>query len=232
MRPIDLARRTRRFLHELAGRDVRTRVAPRADSIRLGTEYGGWDVVSSLISPDSIVYSFGVGHDISFDLGMIERFGVTIHAFDPTPAVAEFIARTQPPAKFVFHPVGLAGHDGELRFKFQQAERETLEADASGEQVLQVNRLQTLLNQIGHRRIDVLKVDIEGSEHAFLDDLVANPVPIGQLLIEFHHAARDPASVGRVRRSLDQLSGLGFELFARTPVGKEFSFVHRDARRP
>ena len=30
-----------------------------------------------------MVYSFGVGQDISWDLAMIERFGVTVHAFDP-----------------------------------------------------------------------------------------------------------------------------------------------------
>ena len=35
------------------------------------------------IRADSVVYSFGVGTDVSWDKEMIQRFDVTVHAFDP-----------------------------------------------------------------------------------------------------------------------------------------------------
>src|SRR5713101_7131829 len=58
----------------------------------VGSAYGGYFLDSSLIEPDPIVYSLGVGEDISFDLALIQQFGVTIHAFDPTPRVREWLA--------------------------------------------------------------------------------------------------------------------------------------------
>jgi FkbM family methyltransferase len=222
-----LFRRSRRWLHEMQGKDVPTRVHRRPGSVRIGSEYGGWEVLPSLLNRDSIVYSFGVGHDISFDLGLIERFGTTVHAFDPTPAVAEFIRKTNPPGQFVFHPTGLAGHDGELRFEFNQGEQLTVSQSTQGQVVLPVKRLSTLLRELGHTRLDLLKVDIEGSEIQFLDDLVANPVEIDQLLIEFHHGPAQPDEVRAVRRALGQIGDLGFELFDRTAVGREFSYVHQ-----
>jgi FkbM family methyltransferase len=228
-RPIELARRARRLLHEWTGRDVATRVFPRADALHLGSEYGGWVVASSLVRADSVVYSFGVGHDISFDHAMIDRFGTAVHAFDPTPAVAQFVRDANPPEKFRFVPLGLAGHDGELRFAFRHANQATVEQSTTGEVVLPVRRLRSFMRDLGHDRIDVLKVDIEGSEHAFIDDLASDPVPVGQLLIEFHHAPDKPDVIAQVRRSLGQLESLGFQLFARSAVGKEFSFFGRGA---
>jgi FkbM family methyltransferase len=224
---LNLLRRGRRWMHELQGRDVRTRAVRRADAVTLGSEYGGWTVASSLVNRQSIVYSFGVGHDISWDLEMIARFGVRVHAFDPTPAVAEFLGGQNLPAEFEFHPVGLAGHDGELRFSFRQAEQLTLEQADRGEVVLPVQRLTTWMQQLGHDHLDVLKVDIEGSELALLDDLVQAPVTIGQLLVEFHHSPDRPESVKSVERALGQIESMGFELFFRSAFGREFSFVHR-----
>ena len=36
-------------------------------------------------------------------------------------------------------------------------------------------------------RIDILKMDIEGAEYDVIDDIINSPVPIAQVLIEFHH---------------------------------------------
>jgi len=35
----------------------------------------------------AVVYSLGIGEDISFDLALIEKYGARVHAFDPTPKV-------------------------------------------------------------------------------------------------------------------------------------------------
>ena len=49
----------------------------------LGTEYGGWDIpINAKLNEDSIVYSGGVGEDISFDLklqdGRSTEFNIVI----------------------------------------------------------------------------------------------------------------------------------------------------------
>src|SRR5690606_32780713 len=46
---------------------------------------GGWTVHPDVLSKDSIVYAFGVGSNIEWDKEMVRRFGLTLHAFDPTP---------------------------------------------------------------------------------------------------------------------------------------------------
>lgn len=52
---------------------------------KIGSSYGGWIVPIQLIKPDWIFYSAGVGEDITFALGIIERFSCHVFAFDPTP---------------------------------------------------------------------------------------------------------------------------------------------------
>ena len=81
-----------------------------------GSEYGGWWVCPDRLSERNIVYSFGVGEDISFDLSRIRRFGLRVFAFDPTPRVIEWIAHQALPNEFMFVAYGLAGADGARRF--------------------------------------------------------------------------------------------------------------------
>ena len=45
-------------------------------------EYGGWLVCNRNISKDSIVYSFGVGEDVSFDLSLIRKYHLQVFAFE------------------------------------------------------------------------------------------------------------------------------------------------------
>jgi hypothetical protein len=84
--------------------------------MHLGTEYGGWTFNPELLGPDSVVYCAGIGEDISFDLGLIARFGVTVHAFDPTPKSIEWLRSQALPAKLVVHDYGIAPRDGRLTF--------------------------------------------------------------------------------------------------------------------
>ena len=50
----------------------------------IGSAYGSHTVVRDGLDARSVVYSFGVGEDVSFDLGLIERYGCMVHTFDPT----------------------------------------------------------------------------------------------------------------------------------------------------
>lgn len=55
----------------------------------LGTKYGGWAFDEKLAGPSPVVYSFGLGEDISWDAAMIEKYNVRLFGFDPTPKVRE-----------------------------------------------------------------------------------------------------------------------------------------------
>ena len=81
--------RLARQSNELA-RHVEVRARP--DMIEMGTRgYGFWSVPEILLGPESVCYLVGTGEDISFDLALIDRFGCTVHAFDPVPSAQEFV---------------------------------------------------------------------------------------------------------------------------------------------
>ena len=50
-----------------------------------------------------------------------------------------------------------------------------------------VQRLQTIINNLGHTHIDIHKMDIESAEHAVIDDLLTSHVRARQILVECHH---------------------------------------------
>ena len=72
---------------------------------RRGTDYGGYVYPDPLpLGPDAVLYSFGVGEDLSHDVALAAETGATVHLFDPTPRSAEHVnqvravlAKTQEP---------------------------------------------------------------------------------------------------------------------------------------
>ena len=112
---------------------------------------------------------------MQFDLALIERFGLTVHGFDPTPRVAEWLQNNPPPDALKFYPLGLAWTDGELQFAAPteaQAVSGTVVPSALADQTtvaIPVARLETMMRDLGHDHLDVLKMDIEGAEYAVLE---------------------------------------------------------------
>ena len=58
---------------------------------KLGSDYGRHFVDLNSISCDSIVYSLGIGEDITFDEELINIKGCNIFAYDPTPKAIHYI---------------------------------------------------------------------------------------------------------------------------------------------
>jgi len=196
----------------------------------LGSAYGSYSLDSALVLPDSIVYSLGIGEDISFDLALIERFGVNIEAFDPTPKVQSWLATQSLPPQFHFHSSGIAGHDGEEAF-YLPPRKDWISHSiiparefASDSVRLPVMKLSTAMRLEGHDRIDLLKMDIEGAEYAVIEDIVREGIPVTQLLVEFHHRL---SSVGtkKTQRALALLHGYGMRISYVCPRKEILAFV-------
>ena len=211
-------------------RHPRQGVQRKLNSVHLGSSYGGYAVCTDRLDASSIVYSAGIGEDISFDLALIERVGCTVYGFDPTPRSIAWVHAQQLPAGFVLRPFGLADYDGVASFLPPDNAAHvshTLMArdDDRRERVdLPVRRLTTLMRELGHERIDVLKMDIEGAEYAVIDDLVANNIRPRQLLLEFHHQLPGIA-LGRSEAALDSLNHVGYRVFDMQPTGRELSLI-------
>jgi FkbM family methyltransferase len=206
------------------------RVQIRRRLERLGSVYGGYYLDPGYIDQNSIVYSLGVGEDISFDLAIIERFGVHVHAFDPTPRVKTWLASRDLPEQFHFHDVGIADFDGEVDFHLPPRKDFVSHSivparEFSAETIrFPVIRLRTAMQRLGHDRVDLLKVDIEGAEYGVIEDLLLENIPVEQILIEFHHRL---SSVGttKTRRALQLLEARGMKISYVCPRFQLFTLV-------
>ena len=201
------------------------------NTLTAGERSGVWTVCPDLLNRDSIIYSFGVGDNIAWDLAMIDGFGLTVHAFDPTPTSVKWLAEQGLPSNFHFHPIGLAGHDGVMNFALPgRGSRSNfrpawLLGDRKSNIVAApVGRLESLMSRLGHDHLDVLKLDIEGCEYAALTDILAHPIPVKQLLIEFHHHFRG-IGIKRTEQIIRALQAAGFRHFHISGRGLEMSFV-------
>jgi len=223
-------RRAKRTLKQLVGRDVWTSPQLRCKTLR----FGDWCVCPDALDRGARVYSLGVEEAIAFDLALIERFGADVFAFDPTPNTVEWMSRTAVPDSFRFYPVGVSSANGTARF-YPRVDRHgaisrktftTVCEDATRDHGIDVamKRLDSIMAELGHDRIDLLKMDIEGCEYAVIDQLVENRIPVRQLLVEFHHRWK---SIGG-RRTLDaiaRLNSMGYRIFFISETGREYSFL-------
>jgi FkbM family methyltransferase len=184
---------------------------------QLGSEYGCYFVDTGLLPGNPVIYSLGIGEDISFDLALIERHGYSIYAFDPTPRVASWL-RSQPlPAQFHFQALGIADFDGEAQFylppRAEFVSHSILNARQYSSNAIQVPvaKLSTLMGRLGHRRIDLLKMDIEGAEYSVLADIVNEQLEVNQIVVEFHHRLSG-VGTNRTRQMLALLRDYGMQL--------------------
>jgi len=197
---------------------------------RFGGEYGGWNLIEGLISSDSVVYSAGIGTDVSFDTQLIKQIGVTVHGFDPTPESIDWIDAQELPRQFIMHPYGMADYDGEAGFypphNPDHISHTLLERPSMAGKMIYVpvKRLTTIMLELQHEYIDLLKLDIEGGEYSVIDDLLNSGIRPKQLLVEFHH--RFPSvGIEASKRAIMILRESGYNLFSISASNEEYCFV-------
>ena len=164
------------------------------------------------LSAHSVIYSVGVGTDISFDLQLIRRVNVEVNAFDGTPISREWFQKRIASGKFPpllikrFHlyPYLLGAEDGNLTLNRPRGHTisyspDTLQPpDGFWEEAvtLPARRLRTLMAMLNHSVIDVLKVDIEGGEFGVFAQTVRDHRTLASS--RSAHKARRPR--GRIKR--------------------------------
>jgi FkbM family methyltransferase len=189
-------------------------------------KYGGWAICPTLLSHKSIIYSVGVGEDISFDLSVIQKFGCRIYAFDPTPRSKAWLDSQDLPPQLTFFQYGLAHYDGTAMFYPPDNPLYVSHSiiKKSGQALpafeAKVFTVSTLANMLGHNKIDLLKMDIEGAEYEVIDDIVGQSgIKIDQILVEFH------STTFSVSKSIGKLKNAGYGIFWISPNKSEFGFV-------
>jgi len=112
-----------------------------------------------------IIYSFGIGNDISFDVDASDRFGVPIYMYDPTSTVEKFMAQRQGDERLIFQKEGIYTRDAELRL---YTSRKKLNSSLypihrkGKHEVVRCRTLASFMDENGHESVDILKMDVEG----------------------------------------------------------------------
>jgi FkbM family methyltransferase len=224
----------RRALRSLVGRDLFYRREVAVHRVYLGRPGVDWCVCPSDLGPASVVYSFGVGEDVSFELELIERFGVHVHAFEPTPRSLAWVRSQVLPKALTLHELGIASWDGMASFAPPldptHVSYSMVRGSPDGSSInAPVRRLASIAAMLGHTRIHILKMDIEGGEYTVLPDLLASGVRVDQLLIEFHHRW-DFIGVAETKRVIGLLRRAGYRIANVSPSGCEFTLLHNPGR--
>ncbi len=182
----------------------------------LGSRSGGAYVDLGRLGPRSVVYSFGIATEISFDRAVIRAVGCPVYGFDPDPRCRRWLeapGRWVPP-QFHFSEVALGAASGTFPFHVTDLERMTgsLTYDFRGGETVSVRcqTLRDLMGALGHSCVDFLKLDIEGAEYDVLEAWLREyeTLPVRQLWLEFHPDGRRWTE-GASRRLLKRLAKIG-----------------------
>lgn len=191
-------------------------VHPQPGKLKLepiGDGDGAWVVPVSLINPDWICYCVGVGVNATFDFGLAKRFGCKVYSFDPTPRSIKYMAEHADRDRVTFLPVGVWKTDEVLKF-YAPANRNHANwstADLHGTAeffTANCKRLSTLMRELKHDHIDLLKLDIEGSWEPVLYNMIAEKISVGVLCVEFD----SPTSISKALQMVKALRAQGMEV--------------------
>ncbi len=248
----------RRQVKRLLGVVPQSMVTPLPGLEWIGSEAHGYFVPAALLNADSVCYCVGAGQDITFDTELARIFGCQVLVIDPTPESREHFERVSDAvrngtplgviegAPFEYRiaadqfrllryvEIGVGKASGMMRFyepeKSSYLGRSTVLFGNSGRYIeLPVDRLSRIMEREGHPAIDVLKLEIEGSEYDVIRSVVEDRLDIKVILVEYDEVyhATNAAHLFRIRASTKLLLDAGYRLAHSTQAFKRL-FVRGD----
>lgn len=149
------------------------------------------------LDSNSVVIDVGCADDPDLSLFMMESFGVTAFAVDPTRRHAPRLAAIQEEhqGRFTHLQLAVAGTNGTMQFHESSinlsgslfATHTNVQNDPTRSYDVETVTIPELLNRVGADHVAYLKLDLEGAEYALLKAVSADDLArVDQLLVEFH----------------------------------------------
>jgi FkbM family methyltransferase len=198
-------------------------------TLALGSDYGGWVLPGEVIDASWTCYLVGAGGDVSLELELVSRYEATVRSFD---AVACFVesAREEAgePPLFSAHHAAVAVTDGPI---CMQRSHDPVSQSVSAAQLYESanyveqpgRTLPSLISELGDSSVELLKLDIEGSEYEVLPTLDLAALGVKLFAAQLHHNG----TVRQAKQLIADLREQGYELVACRPAVK-LAFLHRD----
>ncbi|MBD2699313.1 FkbM family methyltransferase [Spirosoma sp. BT702] len=248
---------TTEFAKKLLGIHPQQGVEP-LETEHIGSTYHGYYVPKGFLSSNSVCYCIGAGDDISFDTELKVLHDAKVFIFDPMPEgilhfkkLKEFAKHNQPlsihgQAPFTYRIsadqldtvtfVEIGVWDKKDTLKFYEPTREGYPSHSvylfkeSGKYIeAPVDKLSTLMQQLGHTSVDLVKIEIEGAEYTVIDSILEDKLDIKLILVEFDeiHNPNGKLFHLRIKKTCDKLRKAGYVLVHSTDTMKR-SFLRRD----
>lgn len=175
-----------RFLHEQI--TVKTEC--------LGEEEYAFSIMPELLKKNVTCFSFGVGENISFDMELIQRYDAKVYAFDPTPKSIVWANKNIKSDSIMFYPYGISTSDRKEKFYLPNNRKFVSGSVVKGKErggtrtrqiYVDMRCMKTIVKELGINKVDVLKLDIEGSEFGVILQLLKErSLRFEQLCVEVH----------------------------------------------
>ena len=219
---------------------------------KLGSSYGGWIIPVDYLNGNSICYMAGAGEDISFDCEVAKRYRCEVVIFDPTPrskAHFELVAEASRSMnvfpinnnskefydldKELFNNIrfcetGLWKKTDHIKFFSPKDTSHVSHSIANLQQTEEyfmapVKRLSEIMYGNNHRKLDILKLDIEGAEFEVIDSIAEDNVDIKILCVEFHLI--ENKGLQKIQLAIKKLEENNFVALARENF--DFTFINK-----
>lgn len=225
--------KVKKLLLKLSGKVRHLKRGIDCNKLWYGNEYGGFYACPDYLNHNSVVYSFGIGEDISFDRAIIEKHGCEVFAFDPTPKSINWVSRQEISEKFRFFEFGISNKSGFIDFFLPKNPNHVSGSMINQNNInikekvlVEMKTIRDILNELNHKHINVLKMDIEGEEYDVIDNILDNNISVDQILVEFHDRFFDNGTVKSLQ-TVKKLKSKGYEIFAIPDSFEEVSFIKK-----
>ena len=200
-----------------------------------GNTYGGFYICPELLNENSILYSFGIGEDMSFDNTIIKNHNCHVFGFDPTPKSINWVKNQRLNDNFHFYEFGINDKSGFIEFYLPKNSEHVSGSIITQKNIdvmkkvnVEMKSLADIMNELGHKHIDVLKMDIEGSEYDVIDNILDSKISITQILIEFHDRFFKNGKY-KSKEVIKKMNRSGYKIFAISDSFEEVSFINKNA---
>jgi len=154
-----------------------------------------------------------------------------VFAFDPTPKSIDWVTGQHTPDLFRFYPFGIGKQTETVKFNLPKNEKHVSGSIFNHDLVSSKKKIdvplksfEDILKETGHRKIDLLKMDIEGTEYIVMEGILNAGIEITQILMETHERFfRDGTTKGKQLFNL--MKRYGYKVFAISDTYQEISFL-------
>lgn len=215
------------------------KVQVRGGVKRCGNDYGGFDVVPEIFDEYKngripVVYSFGIGEDLSFSEAIHKNWNCEIFAFDPTPKSIEYVEKSEiyKSNRFHFYKWGISDKDEMGLFHLPKNEKyvsgSILNHSGLKKETIDVElkRVSTIMKLLGHKEIALLKMDIEGAEFSVVSDILESDIPFWELCIEIHNRFFQNGNA-LLEEMLHKLNHKGYYIASISENFQEITFIKK-----